>query len=278
MKSLKHHWQDKGYIIVRSVLERDRAEQLRPICDDILDQWRSCSAETGEPGGGPEATVMRHLNHPGYFKEHPEWYSALMNAVADEKVIGVAKTLFEEEPLFRCTSYFFNPLENSRDGNWHRDTQFRTDSDEEEKEKIFDCPVVGNGIQMQVALAPSDDVEFVPGSHIRWDTPQEYQIRKADGEENNKSNNMPGAIRIALESGDAVLFNACGLHRGRYHTDKVRRTLMLTYTRSSYHVDDYFSQQPWFLNDVNLDSLNPQVKEFFQRFVDEYSADWKKTS
>ena len=43
-----------------------------------------------------------------------------MDAVADEKVLDVARTILSDEPLFRCTSFFFNPLENGRDGNCGR--------------------------------------------------------------------------------------------------------------------------------------------------------------
>ena len=37
-------------------------------------------------------------------------------------------------------------------------------------------------------------------------------------------------MAVALDAGDAVCFNAWGYHRGRYHTDIPRRTLMYTYT------------------------------------------------
>ena len=87
-----------------------------------------------------------------------------------------------------------------------------------------------DGIQLQIALVETSDVEYVPGSHRRWDTDEEYRIRLADGQANSRSNAMPGAVRVHQRPGDAVAFEALGLHRGRYHTDKRRRTFMLTYT------------------------------------------------
>ena len=39
---------------------------------------------------------------------------------------------------------------------------------------------------------------------------------------------MPGALRVCLQPGDAVLFNAFGFHRGRYHAANPRRTVMWT--------------------------------------------------
>ena len=32
-------------------------------------------------------------------------------------------------------------------------------------------------IQAQVALVPNEDVEIVPGSHLRWDSAEEYAVR-----------------------------------------------------------------------------------------------------
>ena len=37
------------------------------------------------------------------------------------------------------------------------------------------------GIQMQIALVGNDDVQLVPGSHARWDSAAEYDVRCADG-------------------------------------------------------------------------------------------------
>ena len=121
----------------------------------------------------------------------------------------------------------------------------------------------GDSIQLQVALVASDDVEVVPGSHLRWDTGAEFDIRRAHEGANSQSNEMPGALRVALQPGDAVAFNPYALHRGRYHTDKLRRTLMLTYTKTSRPRFDYFSDQPWFDEDGYLSGLGAESQVFF---------------
>jgi len=276
-ENLLHQWQTEGYLIVRNLFTPERTAQLRTICDAILEQWRVCNPETGQPGGKPEATVMRHLNHPGYYQEHPAWLPLLLEAAGDEKVRTLAHTIFQEEPLFRCTSYFFDPLAGSRDGNWHRDSQFSNREDAAEEQVIIGAGAGGRGFQMQIALTPSDDIEYVPGSHLRWDTPAEYAIRKADNWAHNESNAMPGAIRVDLAAGDGVLFNPMGIHRGRYHVGKLRRTLMLTYTASSAKHVDYFSMQPWCLTPDYLRDLQPATHAFFTRFIDCYRDDWAAT-
>ena len=273
-KSLKKQWDAEGYAVVPGVYHNETTERLLPVCEAILDQWRKESPEDGKPGGGPQATVMRHLNHPGYFKMHPEWKNLILESVADKRVLNVAREVLGEEPMFRTTSFFFNPTGTGRDGNWHRDSQFRHHDEKEEKVFLERRFGTTSGIQMQIALTPSEDIEYVPRSHLRWDTPEEYHIRRADKQKNNTSNVMPGAIRLKQEPGDAVLFNPLGLHRGRYHTDKRRRTYMLTYMPDSVHYLDYFSHQPWFLTTGYLDGLTRSSRLFFERFIEKYSKDW----
>lgn len=273
---LRTMWETEGYVVERGLFGAERTARLRTLCEEILAQWRAKNPETGQPGGAPDATVMRHLNHPGYFRSHPEWRPDLMDAIADPQVLAIARAILGEEPLFRCTSFFFDPLEGGKDGNWHRDSQFGTPDDAQEQALLARLSRGGNSIQMQIALVPSDDVEYVPGSHLRWDTPAEYAIRKADGGQHNRSNEMPGAIRLALAAGDAALFNPYGLHRGRYHTGRLRRTLMLTYTKSSAPAYDYFSNQPWFLEPGYLDDLKGPTRAFFEPFVAQYQHFWRE--
>jgi ectoine hydroxylase-related dioxygenase (phytanoyl-CoA dioxygenase family) len=274
-EELSRQWRELGYIVVPGIFDRERTERLRAICERILTQWRARDPQTGATAG-PDANCMRHLNHSAYFASTRDGFAELMEAVADEDVLAVARTLFAEEPLFRCTSLWCNPLVTSLDGHWHRDTQFTVPDETKERAWVTSAPVTGTGIQMQIALLPSEDIEYVPGSHLRWDTPEEYAIRRADGGRHNRSNDMPGALRIRLEPGDAVLFNSFGHHRGRYHADKPRRSLMLTYSRRSVPTEDYFTDQPWFLEPGYLDGLPPRTRRFFADFVEVFGRFWQR--
>ena len=200
---------------------------------------------------------------------------ALLQAVADSAVLNVCRAILAASPMFRCTSLFMNPQIHSQDGNWHRDSQFHHPDEDEEQAAIAAGGELGRSVQLQIALAPSDDVEVVPGSHKRWDTEAEYTIPRGDEQNNSRSNSMPGARRVALEAGDAVAFNPLALHRGRYHADKRRRTLMSTYTSATYPRFDYFSDQPWFDTDGYLAGIDEPASAFFQQFVEQYAEDWR---
>ena len=159
-------WLQEGFAIARGILDPARAERLREICERILAAWRVCTPETGEAGGGADATVMWHLNHSGYFQksdqmsEMREGFAALMEAVSDPQVLAVCRAILGEEPLFRCTSLFVNPLETSRDGNWHRDSQFHCPVEAEERKLIQSGGDAGHAVQLQLALVASSDVEI----------------------------------------------------------------------------------------------------------------------
>ncbi len=273
MNDLNRKWTSEGYIIVRGLIDRERIERTRVLCEDVLQQWYRRDPETGAPGLA-NGTTMFNVIRPEYFRQHPERLAEILELTADRRALDVASAIFGEEPLFRSTSLWFNPKETSRDGNWHRDSQFTTKSDEEEKQFLFGGSR-SNGVQLQVALVPSEDSEVVPGSHLRWDTDEEYRIRKGDGGKNNTSNAMPGAVRASLQPGDAVAFNPLTLHRGRYHSDKRRLTFMMTYTTTDNAPLDYFSTQPWFLEEGYLNGLTPAATAFFQRFIDTFKSGWE---
>ena len=275
--ALASHWKKHGYIVVRRMFSPARTAALEAVCEQVLRQWRRKNPETGQPGGGPEATVMRHLVHAGYDDAAgAAGRRALLEAVADPKMLTASRAVLGQEPLFRATSLFMNPLQNSRAGNWHRDSQFHWPDEGEERRMLSSNSRLQSALQLQVALSPSSDVEVVPGSHLRWDTPEEYAIRRADGGKNNRADGMPGAVRLSLEPGDALAFNPCALHRGRYHTNKKRRTLMVTYTGASAPHFYYFSDQPWFLQEGYLDGLKAESHAFFGRFIEQYQKDWQR--
>ena len=274
--TLRRQWNEQGYLLFESLLTEQEVVELLPIAERVRRQWLTASAENGEPGG-PDRHNMRHVNHPGYFRGHPEQFVTLMNLVADERILRIGRELFGGEPVFRATTLWFEPTTAHEDGSWHRDVQFMH-PDEDEQRRIIAARRAAGGMQLQIALVETADNEYVPGSHLRWDTEEEHRIRLADGQADSRSNAMPGAVRIRQRPGDALAFEALGLHRGRYHTDKRRRTLMLTYTSDRERRFDYFSDQPWLLASPLMATLPEATRSFFQRFIDIYGEDLRSRS
>jgi hypothetical protein len=265
-----------GCVVVPGLFDAGRVERLLALCDDIRERWLARDPQTGQPGGDPRtATHMRHLNHPAYFAGRRELLPEILDACADERVLALLRAAWGEEPLFRCTSLFFNPTGIQQEGSWHRDTQFGEPDAAKERTLI---ERIGRGedrcgVQIQIALVPSEDLEYVPGSHRRWDSDEELRVRRGD-DGTHTSESLSSARRLAQVPGDGAFFDPSGLHRGRYHADRPRRAFMLTYTRSSTPCLDYFSTQPWCLEPDYLDGVRPATRALFERFREQYRDGW----
>lgn len=273
----KRQYIEDGYIHANQLTPSHQMDQMRSICEYTLCQFRILDPIESTENIGDKIRVMRHLNHPGYFMNHEDWLVTMLNFIAHPSILKVAEEVLGSQPVFRCTSLFFSPLVGNQEGGWHRDSQFTTDSEEADKALVLaqakDLKSTGTSrsIQLQVPLVPSDDVQYVPKSHLRWDNDEEYYIRLKFDQKNNRSE-MPNAIRPHVSPGDIVAFNPFGLHRGRYYSTKYRRTLMLTYTSLSEAEEnakepDRFNRQPWILKEGYLDGVEKNTKEFFDLFI-----------
>lgn len=282
-KDLHSQFRDNGVIFVPHLIDEPTVARLQLIVEHCLCQWRIDEAARGVPDETlARHNVMRHLNNSIYYAGRRGWLTELLDVVADPAILAVVGEVLGDEVLFRSTSLFMNPLGSTNDGDWHRDTQFGIPADEEkslvlrESEDLLRTQRIG-GIQLQIALVPNDDVEYVPGSHLRWDTKAEFHIRRSNDFKFNRSNHMPGAVRLSQAQGDAVAFHSNGLHRGRYHADRYRRTLMLTYNAfHGKHYQDIFSDQPWCLQNDYLDGVKPSTRAFFERFITTYRDFWQR--
>ena len=265
---------EQSYAVVRGLFDPQTAARLNQICERVLAQWRS-APRSDNPPVGPQANYMRHINDPEYHRGHPEDLAFLLNVLGAPQVDAAIRSALDEDYLFHIASLYFNPTGQSQDGFWHKD---KIGSEAE----VSQNPSTGAGLQMQIALEASDDLELVPKSHLRDYTPAEHAICVADDEIHNRSNEMPGAVRVSLQPGDAALFTQLCIHRGRYHRDKKRRTLMIStkkraaaeYTLRQRGLDQY-SDQPWFLAPQYLSGVNPEARKLLQPFIDFYAPHWR---
>lgn len=266
-KSYRQIFLDEGYIYIPKLLSGKPLEELYHACNYVLDKYTE-HHDVGKPG--QDFTHMRNLNNPEWTKNAPEAFKTIMELVADPRCLGPIEQIFEGPSLFRVLTYWANPRYKSQDGQWHRDTQFVTNSEEEEQEylkKFLDMDVI-RGAHIQIALVDNSDLEYVPFSAGRFDTPEEHRIRLADNQAHSREAGMPNAARLYMNAGDAVILNQNGIHRGRYHTDKFRRTLMLSYTPLHNPIfDQFIYDQTWFLHEGYLNSLSPRAVVYFQEFI-----------
>lgn len=259
-------YQQEGYVIIPQLFNRQRVNELRKIGDRILALWFERFPRYKQR---PRKKNCSELTDLYYFKSDREQLIFLLNTIANPRVLSILKSICNCKLLFHDLQYFFNPLHTSWRGDWHRDGQAIAPDDATEKCKLFD--VNDNFIRVNVALIPDDNLEIVSGSHTRWDTKEELEIRKELNGKNNTSE-MPSSTKIVLNPGDVVFFDGFTIHRGNYFVHKQRRTVAMLYSSPV----DYHTPSPnCFLEPNILDNLSPEAKLFFQDFIDGYKSRWR---
>jgi ectoine hydroxylase-related dioxygenase (phytanoyl-CoA dioxygenase family) len=255
-----------GYIVIPKLLDMDRVSELRIICDRILCHWIQRSPDPKRKANKKNLGGLTELH---YFTEYPEQLNLLLNTISEERVLSVLECICDAQLLFHDAQYFFNPAICSWVGDWHRDGQFIAPDETTEKSRIFNS----SSIRVHIPFLPDASLDFVAGSHARWDTPAELEIRKGLSDKPMNSNEMPFTTRIYLEPGDAVFFSSWGIHRGSYLADKPRGTLAMLYSSS---VSWYTPPPTCFLESNVLDGLSSQKEAFFRRFINAYKSRWSE--
>ena len=283
--SPREQWRAQGYLVLRNVLDASHIARLRTIVEHVYAQWRTrpMTSEPGDYGYEPNAWIILHLNHPGRFREHPEYLRDLLDTIAEPVAIRTLEQILGDDPLFSQAAMFINPPGRTRPGNWHRDCQYQTEGEEAERAAVQDEADPPREVHLNIPLLSTRHTWVVPGSHLRWDTPEERDIRL----HHSTTKELPGAVRLELEPGDLAFFHVNSLHRGTYHKDMLRRTLNLTYSRASVvrpasgveelnRTKGYVSTfQPWCLKPGYLDGVRPETREFFERFIRTYRDSWR---
>ncbi len=265
INKLKSEWNEKGFFIVPQLFDVELVKRMREICDDIFKQWL---AESENLQRAANNTNMAFLTEARYFKNNPERRKLFLETIANEKIIKIFRSVFNSEPIFHNTQYFFEPANETQAGNWHRDQQFISANDDEEK-AIMMSQI---GLHIHIAFAPDDNLEIVSGTHIRLDCDAEYLIRKGlNGKKPNDE--IPWAERISLDAGDACFFSAWSLHRGNYIAGKIRRTFDIV---CGLETSPYTPPPMGFLDEGFINDLNPIAHSFYDRFINTYKEKWKR--
>ena len=119
---------------------------------------------------------------------------------------------------FHNTQLFFNPANVECIPYWHRDMQYSPIEDSvqcaEQKEML--------SLHIRIPFIAEKGVEIVTGTHKRWDTELERDVRfELNGHRNSES--LPGSELIDLARGDILIFSAQMIHRGNYELNPARK-------------------------------------------------------
>ncbi|XID75201.1 phytanoyl-CoA dioxygenase family protein [Alkanindiges sp. WGS2144] len=213
------YYAQQGYEVLPAFFSQHDIAQLRQIVAPIYQQWLTGNQHMA---GFDQLVNMHSLTHPQYFKHQPELRLKFFNLLSPAKLVEFLKAQFGSAVYFHNTQLFFNPKDKNRQNYWHRDMQYSPISDSEQarvhKELL--------SLHVRIPLLAETGIELIPHSHQQWDSRLEHQVRFAK-EGHQQHDDLPHSQLITLQPGDALIFNAQMIHRGRYDLNRERLALDL---------------------------------------------------
>lgn len=208
-----------GYAILRGFFSDIDIVSIERHVDRIYKKWMS---ENKAEIFNNKLVNMHSLTSSEYFEGLREERIKYFEVIAPVKLTQVLENMFGSGIHFHNTQLFFNPSNNARLPYWHRDMQYSPIEDavqRDEQHKML-------SLHVRIPLLEEKGVEVVIGSHNRWDTELERDVRlELNGHKNSEP--LPNAVLTHLVPGDVLIFNAQMIHRGNYELNPMRKALDL---------------------------------------------------
>ena len=225
---LDHQYKEHGYFVLRNYFNAAEILALKLVVLKFHELWKKANEKfyKEEAFNSSLITGSHHLSRYDRIK--------LFNFISSKKIMDVIESVISVNPAFMNTQLFFNPVNPQQKDFWHRDCQYDHDVDVQ-KQVILETQV----LHLRVPLFDELGMELVPGTHKRWDTEEEFNVRQ---EESGKvsSDNISSGKKINLSAGDLLVFSADMIHRGIYGMDRLALDILVFDSTSNFadYVDD----------------------------------------
>jgi len=194
-----------GYSLSRAVFDTEEIAIIKTILQKHHSAWLKDNLAFYKQG----AINSAFLTDKKYLS--PEERQTLFNFISQDLILDTVNQLIPDGPTFMNTQLFFNPCNSEQKNYWHRDLQYNDMSIEEQKKVLTSL----NVIHVRIAFEDEPGLELIPGTHKRWDTPEEVAVRLQLHSKKNHFT-LPKTKKIPLKSGDMLVFSANMIHRGLY--------------------------------------------------------------
>jgi ectoine hydroxylase-related dioxygenase (phytanoyl-CoA dioxygenase family) len=224
-------WLEEGYLVLRGFFDEAHVAALETTVDRVFEEWLA-----GNRAACIEHSMvnMHSLTSPRYFEGRAAERIAFFDAIAPRRLTELLDSLFGGGIHFHNTQLFFNPLADGKLPYWHRDLQFSPIADAaqaREQERLL-------SLHLRIPLLHERGVELIPGSHRRWDTDTERDVRFETNGRGN-SERLPGSVLIELARGDVLMFDAQMIHRGNYRLNRERRAFDICVGKAHPFITQY---------------------------------------
>jgi len=252
---LKSTYDDQGYFVIRDYFNADEISSLRKVILKFHALWKDDNKifYREEAFNSSLITGSQYLGFDDRVK--------LFNFIGSKKIMNIVESVIAANPAFMNTQLFFDPFNRQQDNFWHRDCQY--DYDVEDQKKVIQETQV---LHLRVPLFDEPGMELVPGSHKRWDSDEEFNVRE-EIKGRVSSDSLSTGKEIALAAGDLLVFSADMIHRGLYGLDRLALDILVFDPAGDYadYVDDdclpdtsmldKIIDPRLFMNTINLKSM-----------------------
>ena len=208
-------YQEQGYFVIRDYFTEAEIVSLREVVLKFHELWKQDNAEFYKEVAFNSSLITgsEYLGNDDRVK--------IFNFISSKKMMAVVDAVIQNNPAFMNTQLFFNPINPELKDFWHRDCQYDHDVDVQ-KIVIHETQVV----HFRVPLFDELGMELVPGTHKRWDSEEEFNVRQEEkGRLSNES--LSTGLQIKLSAGDLLVFSADMIHRGLYGLDRLALDILV---------------------------------------------------
>ncbi|WND02164.1 phytanoyl-CoA dioxygenase family protein [Temperatibacter marinus] len=211
----KQSYLRNGYLHLKGFLDSSEIKQVLPLLITHHSNWCDDNRIFYED----KAINSYNLTGFDYLTEKEK--DRLFSFICQEKVTAMVQELLGYEAYFLGTQLFFDPYDEKQNNYWHRDIQYGELSLQDQKS------ILGayNPLHFRFAMRDERGIELVPGSHTRWDTPEEMKVRLEQEGHLSHEPLKTGQV-IELKRGDLLIFSAFMIHRGLYGDDRLSLDLL----------------------------------------------------
>jgi ectoine hydroxylase-related dioxygenase (phytanoyl-CoA dioxygenase family) len=271
MNELRAQFEKDGYLILDILSETEIAD-FRKIMDGMLSETKTTADKA------IHKSSLQHLGDEisNFGKENRQYYfhlltkpgtEAIHHAFHHPKVLATVEQLIGPDLIVNNASILASNPGVSYNLGWHRDVIQIPEAEIEDR--LFSKDRFHNSVQINLPLVQEDALEIVPGSHNRPNTVEEDQAFAGTKHYAPLDAEMPGAMRVSLKAGQAVLYNNNLIHRGYCMDSKVpRRTLHMGYHSASkpptWH---FYLLDAQLLTPDYLERLSPTMRQMMEEYL-----------
>lgn len=218
MKPLDQY-EKHGYSIFRGFFNDEEISLINGHVDRIYKKWQ---LDNETDIFDSKLVNMHSLTSPEYFHEVPDQRTEFFKIIASVKLTKALESMFGPNIYFHNTQLFFNPSNIKRLPYWHRDMQYSPIEDVVQRNEQSEML----SLHIRIPLIDEKGVEVVTGTHRRWDTELERNVR-FELNAHKSSESLLDSELIHLARGDILVFSAQMIHRGNYELNLARKAFDL---------------------------------------------------